>query len=190
MEDVLSALEVAKPEVNEEGVLESFLRNARHILYTGMIAVTLLASVATLQEDFQIDSSEPLVELVIQTESMDIAHSKLLLQRLAGFASLKDGWNNDKMSKAIDASVVGFLDRVIASSDPSYWQKWQVFPEQRGSVMLDYDAENCRASISVGSDGFSYMAYGQGFYDMAERVGLSDAELLTFVRKVKGYGRA
>lgn len=190
MDDVLSALEITKPEVNEDGVLESFLRNARHILCTGVIAVTLLASVGTLQEDFKGVSSEPLTKLYIQTESMDIAHSDVLLKNLNGFQTLKEGWNNDELSKRIDDSVIGFLSKVISCSDPSDWQKWLVFPEQRGSVMLDYDSDNCRASISVGSDGFSYMAYGLGFYDAAEREGLSEGELLTFVRKVKEYGRS
>ena len=190
MEDFLSAIEVVPPEVKEEGVLESFLRNARHLLCSGMIATTLLASVATIQKDYVHYSCEPLVQLVLECESLDKIHADDLLNRLSEFASLEAGWNNDGSAKPIDEAVLTFLNKVIAFSDSADWQKWLVFPEQRGSVMLDYDSENCRASISIGNDGFSYMAYGPGFYDTAERAGLSEIDLLSFVKKVKGYGRA
>ena len=190
MEEVLFAIEGVNPEVNEEGILDSILRNARHLLLTGFIATSLLASVATLQSDYSRLSYEPVTELFLQSESMDKAHTEDMMNRLAAFISLKAGWNNDEQSQPIDPAVVAFLKQVIASSDPVDWQKWLVFPEQRGSVMLDYEAENCRASISVGNDGFSYMAYGTGYFDTAERIGLSGVELLSFVRKVKEYGRA
>lgn len=190
MEEVLFAIEEVNSQAKEEGVLDSFLRNVRHLLSTGFIATTILASVANLPTDYSRSSYEPLTELIIQSESMDKAHTEDMMNRLAAFISLKAGWNNDEQSQPIDPAVIDFLEQVIASSDPVDWQNWLVFPEQRGSVMLDYEADNCRASISVGNDGFSYMAYGTGYFDTAERVGLSGVELLSFVRKVKEYGRA
>ena len=176
MEDVLESLKVPTPEAYEEGVLESFLRNARRIICAGLVATTLLVSVASLPSDYAAQSYEPLIELVSE--------------RLTAFLSLKAGWNNDVLSQPINADVVAFVNRAMLGSDASDWQKWMVFPEQAGSVLLDYEADNCRASISVGSDGFSYMAYGAGFYDTADRGALSENELLTFVRKVKQYGRS
>lgn len=190
MEDVLGSLKVPTPEIYEEGVLENFLKNARRILCAGLVATTLLASVATLPLDNSIQPYEPLIELVLETESIDTQHVKDLSERLIAFLSLKAGWNNDELSHPINADVVAFVNRTMLGSDASDWQKWMVFPEQAGSVLLDYEADNCKASISVGSDGFSYMAYGAGFYDTADRGALSENELLTFVRKVKQYGRS
>lgn len=190
MEDVLGSLKVPTPEVYEEGVLESFLRNARRILCAGLVATTLLVSVASLPSENTSQSYEPLIELVLKTESMDTQHINDLSERLTAFLSLKAGWNNDEFSQPINADVVAFVNRAMLGSDASDWQRWMVFPEQAGSVLLDYEADNCRASISVGSDGFSYMAYGSGFYDTADRGALSEKELLMFVRKVKQYGRS
>lgn len=190
MEDVLIALEVPSQDTFEEGVLESFLRNARRILCSGLVATTLLASIATLSLDFYASPNEPLVNLVLETETMDKQHVNDLTERLTAFLALKAGWNNDELSQPINADVVSFISRALQGTDASDWQKWLVFPEQTGSVLLDYDAENCRASISVGIDGFSFMAYGNGFYDTADRGVLSESELLTFVRKVKDYGRS
>lgn len=190
MEDVLGSLKVPTPVIYEEGVLESFLRNARRILCAGLVATTLLVSVASLPSDNTVQSYEPLIELVLETESMDTQYVNDLSKRLTAFLSLKAGWNNDELSQPINADVVAFVKRAMLGSDASAWQKWMIFPEQAGSVLLDYEADNCRASISVGSDGFSYLAYGDGFYDTADRGSLSENELLTFVRKVKEYGRS
>jgi hypothetical protein len=190
MEDVLGALKVPTQEKYEEGVLESFLLNARRILCAGLVATTLLASVATLPLDNTTLSNEPLIELVLESESMDMQHRNDLSERLTAFLSLKAGWNNDELSQPINSDVVAFINRAMFGTEASDWQKWMIFPEQAGSVLLDYEADNCRASISVGPDGFSYMAYGAGFYDTADRDVLSENELLTFVRKVKQYGRS
>lgn len=190
MEDVLGALIVPTQESYEEGVLESFLRNARRILCAGLVATTLLASIATLPLDNKPLSSEPLIELVLESEFKDMQHINDLSKRLTAFLSLKAGWNNDELSQPINSDVVAFVNRTVLGADASDWQKWMVFPEQAGSVLLDYEADNCRASISVGPDGFSYMAYGKGFYDTADRDNLSENELLSFVRKVKQYGRS
>lgn len=190
MEDVLVALKEPTLEHYEEGVLESFLRNARRILCSGLVATTLLASVATLSIDYFEPSCGSLTELVLETESKDKQHVDLLTERLMSFLSLEAGWNNEETSSPINTDVVAFVDRVLLGSEASDWQNWLVFPEQTGSVLLDYEADCCHASISVGIDGFSYMAYGPGFYDTADRGSLSDSELLAFVRKVRQYGRS
>lgn len=190
MEDVLIALKEPALEHYEEGVLDSFLRNARRILCSGLVATTLLASVATLSLDYLEPSRGSLTELVLQTESIDKQHVDFMTERLTSFLSLRAGWNNEETSSPINTDVLAFVDRVLQGSDASDWQNWLVFPEQTGSVLLDYEADYCHASISVGIDGFSYMAYGPGFYDTAERGSLSDNELLAFVRKVREYGRS
>lgn len=190
MDDVLIALKEPTHDSVGEGLLENLLRDARRILCSGLVVATLLASVAPLPINSVNHSSEPLVELVLKTESMDQKHVNDLTNRLIALKSLKAGWNNDELSQPIDADVLAFVGRAMMGSDASDWQKWLVFPEQSGSVMLDYEADNCHASISVGIDGFSFMAYGPGFYDTAERGILKENELLSFVRKVKQYGRS
>ncbi len=190
MEDLLFALKEPIPEQQEEGVLESFLRNARRILCSGLVATTLLASVATLSVDYLEPFSGSLTELVLETESMDKQHVNIMTERLKSFLALEAGWNNEEAFRPINTDVVAFVDRVLHGSEASEWQNWLVFPEQTGSVLLDYEADCCHASISVGIDGFSYMAYGPGFYDTADRENLSDSELLAFVRKVRQYGRS
>ena len=51
MEEVLFAIEEVNSQAKEEGVLDSFLRNVRHLLSTGFIATTILASVANQNSD-------------------------------------------------------------------------------------------------------------------------------------------
>lgn len=190
MEDVLIALKDPTHDSFEEGLLESLLRDVRRIVCSGLVATTLLASVAMIPIDYHVTTDEPLTELVLETESIDKQHVNDLTNRLRAFSQLKAGWNNDELAQSINPDVIAFITRVILGSDASDWQKWMVFPEQAGSVMLDYEDDNCHASLSVGLDGFSYMAYGPGFYDTADRGVLQESELLSFVRKVKQYGRS
>lgn len=186
MEDVLGALKVSHQELYEDGLLESFLQNARRILCSGLVAATLLSSVATLTINDSTTSYGSLIELVLKTESIDNTHVDFLTERLNSFLKLKAGWNLED-SNPIDSKVVAFVKKALIESDASAWQRWLAFPEKRGSVLLDYEDDICQACISIGTDGFSYMAYGPGFYDTAERSGLSESELLAFVRKVKQY---
>lgn len=191
MDDILNALKAPAQEINEEGVLNNFMHNAMRILRSGLAAATLLTSVATLHIDMPKSSlDDPLVLLVMETESLSLQHIDDLSARLTSFMSLKAGWNNDELSQPINSDVVDFIKRTMQGTDATDWQKWMAFPEQTGSVLLDYEADNCHASISVGTDGFSYMAYGEGFYDTADRCVLSERELLSFVRRVKQYGRS
>lgn len=190
MEDVLIALKDPTHDSFEEGLLESVLRDVRRILCSGLVATTLLASIATITIDYRVNSDEPLIELVLETESMDKQYVNDLTNRLKAFSLLKAGWNNDEFAQSINPDIIAFITRVMLGSDASDWQKWMVFPEQAGSVLLDYKDDNCQASLSVGIDGFSYMAYGPGFYDTSDRGVLQESELLSFVRKVKQYGRS
>lgn len=190
MEDVLIALKDPTHDSFEDGLLESLLRDVRRILCSGLVATTILASVATIPIDNRGSSDEPLIELILETESMDKQHVNDLRDRLRAFSLLRAGWNNDELAQSINPDVIAFINRVMLGSDAADWQKWMVFPEQTGSVMLDYEDDNCHASLSVGIDGFSYMAYGPSFYDTADRGVLQESELLSFVRKVKLYGRS
>ena len=190
MDDILVALQTPIQEPLGDGLLDSFLNNARRILCSGLVASTLLASVATISIDSLASTYKPLTALVKKSETMDTRHVQEMSNRLQAFFSLKPGWNNDDSSVAISQIAVDFIDRTLQCSEASDWQNWMVFPEQAGSVLLDYDSKDCRASISVGEDGFSYLAYGPGFYDTADRGVLSERELLVFVRKVKEYGRS
>lgn len=190
MNDVLLALTLDTPEEKAEGVLDYFMRLAREILSTGILASALLASVASIPTDEQSLASDSLIELVQMNETADSEHVAFLSRRLESFLDLASGWNNDDNSKPIDKNVIGFIISALNVSDAADWQRWEVFPEQTGSVLLDYESETCRAGISIGLDGFSYMAYGKGFFDTADRQTLSEGELLSFVRNVKEYGRS
>lgn len=187
MNDILSALVVVPSEHNDDGVLNTILLNARRLLYSGLITSTLFIPIVRNNYDECTLESESLVELVLHSEEIENEHVGVLSNRLSEFLFLKPGWNNDESSKSIDPSSVELIKRAISLSDPLIWQRWLVFPEPCGSVVLDYESEICRASISVGKDGFSFMAYGRGFLDTAERQELSELELLSFLRKVKEY---
>ena len=189
MDDVLIALTQDAPDEKTEGVLDYFMRLAREIISTGILASALLASVASISTDEQSFVSDSLIELVQMNETADCDHVAFLSRRLESFLRLAHGWNNDANSKPIDKNIVSFIISALNVSDAADWQRWEVFPEITGSVLLDYESESCSAGISVGMDGFSYMAYGNGYFDTAERQSLSEGELLSFVRKVKEYGR-
>ena len=186
MNEVLSALSTAPPAI-EEGVLNSFLVNARRLIFDGMVSLLLLAPITEVSASVPFSQDICIVELVSKSQDLESEHVNELIKRLDNFLELKAGWNNDSKSKKISKKTIDFIKSAIKKSDPYIWQQWTAFPDQSGSVLLDYNSNCCKSCISVDEEGFTFIAFGEEFYDTAERFVLQEEDLLCFVNKVREY---
>lgn len=127
----------------------------------------LLALCVLFSSQAQAENKEKSLELEeVVSEQVEDASDILLVcgrqlnkikmaAKLASLKQLTEGWDGYH-ALPIDQTVLFHLSSLIDLCQDSDLDNWMLFPETNGSIILDYKIPNCRAAISIGSNGFSY----------------------------------
>ena len=101
----------------------------------------------------------------------------LQLLRLEELAGLKENWDDDG-ALPIESKTIRNVKQLIERADDSDLEKWVIFPDVNGTILLE--SKSGDAVISIGNHDFSYS--GKNQRGSHER--LTTASLLNVMRQI------